>query len=204
MPVQCRSHCHGLQTLGPPHPVFPIAVPTQPRANRCKMCVWERMSVEGVLADCHQHANHSPSWWQSDFPKQRSKIPHNPVQNIFLTGLRIQMQRHDSRCSCVAHICLIIFHVLRPLLTCAEIGVGVVVVGGNMHSPFPAHECRIPKPQISTNAHEQINFLKFLLKQVKKCQVISPLCDLKLWVEGIVMIVLSLHTVWLKVQGKKA
>ena len=38
----------------------------------------------------------------------------------------------------------------------------------------------------------------------EECQNISLLYDLKLWVEGIVMIVLSLHTVWLKVQGKKA
>ena len=88
MPVQCRSGCHD-HTLGPPHLFFPMAVPTQLCAKRSKICIWKLMCVEGVLADCHQHAKHSPSWWQSDFPKQRSKIPHTQsIKYVLKTGLR--------------------------------------------------------------------------------------------------------------------
>ena len=39
MTVQCRSRCHDLHTLGPPHPFLPIAVRTQPCAKRCKICI---------------------------------------------------------------------------------------------------------------------------------------------------------------------
>ena len=73
IPVQCRSRCHDLHTLGPPHPFLPMAVPTQPCAKRCKICIRELICVEDVLADCHQHAKHSPSWWESDCIKQRNK-----------------------------------------------------------------------------------------------------------------------------------
>ena len=77
MPVQCQSRCHDLHTFGPTPPVFPGAIPTQPCAKRWKICIGELICVESVLADCHQHAKHSPSWWQSEvLPKQRSKAPH--------------------------------------------------------------------------------------------------------------------------------
>ena len=59
------------------HPTpFPLAVPTQLCARRCKIWIRELICVEGVFADCDQPAKHSLSWWQSGLPKQHSKVPH--------------------------------------------------------------------------------------------------------------------------------
>ena len=52
-PVRFQSLCHGLHTLGPSHPAFPLAVPTQLCAKRCKIWIRELAHVEcGVFTDC--------------------------------------------------------------------------------------------------------------------------------------------------------
>ena len=55
MPVQFRSLCHGLHTLGPPHSFLPLAVPTQLCAKRCKIWIRGPTRVEcGVRGLLHR------------------------------------------------------------------------------------------------------------------------------------------------------
>ena len=86
MPMQCRSRCDDLHTSGPPHPFSTCCTNT----TVCK-AIQDMDSgiycVEGVFADCDQHAKLSPIWWQSDFPKQRSKIPQTQcIKDVFRNG----------------------------------------------------------------------------------------------------------------------
>ena len=103
--------------LGPPHLFFPLAVPTQPCAKRCKIWIRELPRVKcGALADRKHDANIHRSGGNPFFAKQRSKIPHTQsIKYILKQGVKKRclesflgtatVARHSRDISKIAGIC---------------------------------------------------------------------------------------------------